>query len=1378
MTETLVAMISSTAWGLKRHRAAAVDACLRQKVQPRMMEHEPPADRDATALSLAMVDEADVYVLILGFRYGAVPPGGEKSYTHLELDHARMSGKPTIVLLMSEEHDLRSEDVETGPGAQKIRALRKELASDKVIQYFHSVDDMRARLVSDLAAMRERLTPRVAATASPRSGPLPPEPFRAHPYTLLRADEVVGRRTELNALKGWLTDPTSPLAGHHALVLTAIGGMGKSAIAWKWFQDVVPTVSTVSGRIWWSFYDRDSHFDTFVLRSLAYVTRRPVSDVRAASGTAERMDELLDALDRERFVVVLDGLERLLVAYSRPDAAHVHDNEVEDIAKQGLAELRGTVVAAGSYAGMARLRTATDPRVGTFLRRLAALSASQILITSRLYPSELQHPDGRPIAGSTPYLLDGLTDADALALWRESGSGGDDAELVDLFHAFGNYPLLIAALSAEVAGFRPAPGDYSAWRQANPGFDPFQPSLLTVSDRKSHVLRYALQGLTEVERPVLQIVAAFTAPVAFGTLRALVMGPGRIIASDAELDRVLTALEDRGLLGWDRAGARYDLHPVVRGVAFAGLDQAAQRAIYGRLADHFGSAPELNDKSVTSIEDLTDRIELYHTLIRLGRIEDAFGIMRNDLLQPLLRMAAFTTAVELAEAIEREPDWSLGWDNEDMAARARRMIPLWIALFSFVGGDPTRAAQHMQTIVFGKEDRAAYAFEAIIRMQLGELATAERLVRESISASDMSLPAIAIGSLLLRLGRETEGCRWLRDYRIDVDEPFGVEVSLIELAWAALRREDLREARTVIERLAEMATHTRDVRTNVSSVALTAALARRGPDQRQAGQQLTDALTIARASRLVDEEIAVRIEMAHWHADAGAVTDARAQLTEAAELAERRRLRLRHSDVMLALAQIECAVGNPAAAVAAAEHAYRLAFCDGGRHCYRPVLDEAQRILSAATAPEPVDLPTPAIEPFTPIPADPAPLGEVLIKAAARGDIDDSDVPKLLKILPWTPPTPELTQALVLLASSEIDVKVRDAARETLSHIEVDTADAAVAAATAAAALDPLIRQVATRLLLNLEPPDVEGAIAIARGDEDWTVRAAALEELADLPHARSLLIDRLSTDVDETVRITSAWLLLARHPDTRFAVELQAVNDPIATVRGFILLLLAGQTLDTVGEWFDSIANGRRPDTWPPNGAALSPGFLDTRVRTETSISTRVIALLLRYKPSTALRWILDIIEQTNSLNLGFGIGAIAAIGAEDIDPEIIERVEQLAKRNLPVNSRVQLIRWLQEAGRKPEPAMLESLLYGFDAESRRRAVEGLATDLDRVDQLLVTVDLNGDRPYLDPLQPIGLPRLKRAAEKTEETVEQVRARYERLATQFLFKLDLITSK
>ena len=62
--------------------------------------------------------------------------------------------------------------------------------------------------------------------------------------------------------------------------------------------------------------------------------------------------------------------------------------------------------------------------------------------------------------------------------------------------------------------------------------------------------------------------------------------------------RVLTELEDRGLLGWDRRANRYDLHPIVRGVAWNGLDAAAQQGVYAGLHELFRVAAE--DRSTGS----------------------------------------------------------------------------------------------------------------------------------------------------------------------------------------------------------------------------------------------------------------------------------------------------------------------------------------------------------------------------------------------------------------------------------------------------------------------------------------------------------------------------------------------------------------------------------------------------------------------------------------------------------------------------------------------------------------------------------------------------------------------------------------------------------
>ena len=64
MTQHTNAMISSTARDLPAHRKEVLDACLRQNVFPLMMEHLPASDAEAIAVSLKLVNDAEIY---LGF---------------------------------------------------------------------------------------------------------------------------------------------------------------------------------------------------------------------------------------------------------------------------------------------------------------------------------------------------------------------------------------------------------------------------------------------------------------------------------------------------------------------------------------------------------------------------------------------------------------------------------------------------------------------------------------------------------------------------------------------------------------------------------------------------------------------------------------------------------------------------------------------------------------------------------------------------------------------------------------------------------------------------------------------------------------------------------------------------------------------------------------------------------------------------------------------------------------------------------------------------------------------------------------------------------------------------------------------------------------
>ena len=56
-----------------------------------------------------------------------------------------------------------------------------------------------------------------------------PEPYVAHPYTLLQTSGLVGRRMELDLLWDWVANPGCQVHRARILSIVAIGGMGKSA---------------------------------------------------------------------------------------------------------------------------------------------------------------------------------------------------------------------------------------------------------------------------------------------------------------------------------------------------------------------------------------------------------------------------------------------------------------------------------------------------------------------------------------------------------------------------------------------------------------------------------------------------------------------------------------------------------------------------------------------------------------------------------------------------------------------------------------------------------------------------------------------------------------------------------------------------------------------------------------------------------------------------------------------------------------------------------------------------------------------------------------------------------------------------------------------
>ncbi len=126
MKRRLQIFISSTYLDLIPERQAAVSAILKSGHIPAGMELFTAGDRSQMETIKKWIDESDVYMLILGGRYGSVEPTSGISYTELEYDYAIQQRKPLFAVVIKD--DALEQKIKSGGSAFIERDNPKELA--------------------------------------------------------------------------------------------------------------------------------------------------------------------------------------------------------------------------------------------------------------------------------------------------------------------------------------------------------------------------------------------------------------------------------------------------------------------------------------------------------------------------------------------------------------------------------------------------------------------------------------------------------------------------------------------------------------------------------------------------------------------------------------------------------------------------------------------------------------------------------------------------------------------------------------------------------------------------------------------------------------------------------------------------------------------------------------------------------------------------------------------------------------------------------------------------------------------------------------------------------------------------------------------------
>lgn len=684
-------MVSSTFEDLKDLRQLLMDAAHSAGLFPEAMEHDAALPGpDVIEASLEKVRSAAGYVLLIGHRYGQQPACAvrnpqQRSITELEFEEALACGRPTLVFILGDDYLLPKRHVEQdGERIRRLEAFRTRARSmdgsgsgvERVYKIVESREELVRAATSGLRDLASLLaapvdTPHPPADPPAPGGQPPAPPARYAVPAYIGSHPFVGRAAELALLDDW----AAPEDQHPLLLFDAIGGSGKSMLTWHWFEQQAPARRAWAGRFWYSFYETGASMADCCRHALAYIGHRPLAEFQRRP-VRELMHALVEQLRAQPWLLVLDGLERVLVAYHRSDAATIADEALEKPSDQ-----------------IARRDpcTAAHPDDDELLRQLSAAAPSKILVSSRLVPQALLNRAHQAIPGVRREPLRGLRPEDAVLMLQRCGVRGDPAAMQRYLQAHcDGHPLVIGALGGLIAEPFPAAGDFDRWGTHPAGGEKLDLGQLDLVNKRNHILRAAIEAVPEKGRELLGTLALLHGGIDRVAIEAL--NPHRpaepeeveepeepeeqwdwkfldeaeqverrehhdqrraerdeylrayaawqaspeVKAAPAALAATLRDLQQRGLLQvGEGSEPQFDLHPVVRGIVSAGLVGDATERLGQRVVDHFSRRAHDPYEQAQTLQDLEGGLHLVRTLLRMGRFKQALDAWHGDLEQAM-----------------------------------------------------------------------------------------------------------------------------------------------------------------------------------------------------------------------------------------------------------------------------------------------------------------------------------------------------------------------------------------------------------------------------------------------------------------------------------------------------------------------------------------------------------------------------------------------------------------------------------------------------------------------------------------------------------------------------------------------------------------------
>jgi hypothetical protein len=157
LKKKLQVFISSTYKDLQDERQAAVEAILAAGHIPAGMELFAAGNESQMKVIEDWIDESDVFMLILGCRYGSIEPKSEKSYVQIEYEYALKRSKPLFAVVIKDDYVDKWVKKKGGKVIEvehpdKLRVFR-DFVCTKTVKFWEDPKDVKIAIMETMVEM-------------------------------------------------------------------------------------------------------------------------------------------------------------------------------------------------------------------------------------------------------------------------------------------------------------------------------------------------------------------------------------------------------------------------------------------------------------------------------------------------------------------------------------------------------------------------------------------------------------------------------------------------------------------------------------------------------------------------------------------------------------------------------------------------------------------------------------------------------------------------------------------------------------------------------------------------------------------------------------------------------------------------------------------------------------------------------------------------------------------------------------------------------------------------------------------------------------------------------------------------------------------------